>query len=102
MAKHNLDKIKQQFQFWLAFGAIFTLLVSASFLNLILNHSIPLLWKMAGVGVTISVFWWFWVMSLVHQVLKIKRHEEQIMKEMLEEIQILKLELERLSDQNKY
>lgn len=102
MAKENLEKIKKQLQCWLAFGVIFTLLVTASFLNLAFNHSIPMFWKMSGVGIAILIFWWFWVMSLVYQIIKIKNVEEQIIEEMLVQIHELKHEIEENLLKNKY
>ena len=99
MASYNLEKIKKQFQYWLIFGAIFTLVVTASFLNLIINHSIPLAWKIAGVGISMSIAWWFWVMSLIYQIIKIRNAEKRIIEEMLEQIRKLKYDIEENSSQ---
>lgn len=90
MSNNNLEKIKKQFQYWLAFGAIFTLLVSASFLTLIFNHTTPVLCKLAGMGISISVFWWYWVMNVIYQLIKTRNDGERIIEELLEEIHEIK------------
>jgi cellulose synthase/poly-beta-1,6-N-acetylglucosamine synthase-like glycosyltransferase len=95
MANYNLEKIKKQFQYWLALGAVFTLLVTASFLNLIFNYSIPILWKLIGMGISVLVFWWYWVMSLIYQIIKIRNDEERTIEEMFEQIRELKYDIEK-------
>lgn len=96
MSNQNLKKIKKQFQYCLAFGAIFTLLVTASFLNLIFNHTTPVSWKLAGIGISISVFWWYCVMNMIYQLIKTRNDGEHMIKELLEEIHKLKYDIEKI------
>lgn len=99
MANYNLKKIKKQFQYWIIFGAIFTLFAIASFLKLIMIYSIPLAWKIAGVGISISIVWWYWIMHVIHQLIKTRNDGEHTIEELLEQIRKLKHDVEEDSAQ---
>ena len=91
----DLNNLNNERIFWLKISSF----VVATFLFILFSWShiltSKLLYIIFGLGIAISIFWWFWTMRLIRKIIGFKTIETQALAELVTNIKEIKNDIRK-------
>jgi K+/H+ antiporter YhaU regulatory subunit KhtT len=90
--KHRdaLAKLERQRILWLRLSAFVAAVVLAVVLQWNTIHGSKLQWIITSAGLTISVVWWYWTMSVIRQIITFRINEAKVLANIVGDVQDIK------------
>lgn len=98
--KETLLTLQKQALGWTITGAGVLVLYPVVILNWDTIKNFDLLLPFGVIGIAGTIAWWFWTMSIIFHLLKLRREEAISFEEILKELKSIRSDLQKNPDKN--
>lgn len=90
--KHQdaLNRLEQQRVLWLRLSGFVATVIIAIIVQWNSIHGSKLQWVVTSIGLTLSVVWWYWTMSVIRQIIKFRISEARVLADIVGDVQNIK------------
>ncbi|MGA1049357.1 MAG: hypothetical protein ACO3UU_15230 [Minisyncoccia bacterium] len=89
----ELDTLESQRIFWLKLSGFVAVVILVVIYKWDYFISSKLEWLIISAGLTLSVIWWYWTMVIIKKLIMYKRHETEVIDQMMDSIKSIKQEI---------